>query len=69
VSVIKPGDLVRHKSGGPFMTVAKSERNNGAVRCVWYDSGRPGSEFFPTSDLVPVSQPPPTPEARQGAVG
>ena len=57
MDIIRPGDLVQHKSGGPFMTVARSDLNNGAVRCVWYESGRPGSEFFPTSVLIPVSRP------------
>lgn len=34
-SELKPGDVVRLKSGGPSMTV-RSVTNNGNLRCAWF---------------------------------
>ena len=33
---LKIGDVVRLKSGGPKMTVAKPEDKYGQVKCVWF---------------------------------
>jgi len=42
------GDVVRLKSGGPKMTVAKPEDEQGQVKCVWFvgDYGKLYFDYF-----------------------
>jgi uncharacterized protein YodC (DUF2158 family) len=51
-SMFKPGDVVTLKSGGPKMTVAWCEDQNGTPQayCEWFEgSKKMGSTFAPTS--------------------
>jgi uncharacterized protein YodC (DUF2158 family) len=42
---LKPGDVVKLKSGGPLMTVKKRE-GDGRVWCEWFDGNQPEGRYF-----------------------
>ena len=44
------GDVVRLKSGGPWMTV--TEHDDGGIRCVWSHDGQPQHYTFRKTSLV-----------------
>jgi uncharacterized protein YodC (DUF2158 family) len=46
---IKPGDVVRLKSGGPLMTVEKIVGDS--AKCDWFDGNKPMGAIFPMSSL------------------
>jgi uncharacterized protein YodC (DUF2158 family) len=51
---IKIGNMVRLKSGGPLMTVAKTFTDTKGVptaRCDWFDGNNPLWGSFPISSL------------------
>lgn len=44
---IEPGDIVRLRSGGPWMTVSHIDWHDGTVLCNWFDNELHGySEWF-----------------------
>lgn len=47
---IKPGDVVRLKSGGPPMTV-NAALDGGAFWCQWFDGTKALAEAFPGHSL------------------
>lgn len=51
--MIKIGEIVRLKSGGPSMTVSL-ENNDGTVYCIWFDNNEPKRSKFYTHTLVKV---------------
>jgi len=54
---IKPGDIVRLRSGGPDMTVASCDMNNLSIAwcwCDWFEGNVFKHERFPVTCLVPV---------------
>lgn len=50
----KPGDMVQFKSGGPNMSVARIEHDEGVVsaRCSWIDGNEKRTESFPIALLT-----------------
>lgn len=53
----KPGDVVKLKSGGPKMTVAKID-NDGSVDCEWFDEKNiPQVRAFTATSLEPYVSP------------
>jgi uncharacterized protein YodC (DUF2158 family) len=51
---MKPGELVRLKSGGPSMTIAKVVE--GRARCIWFDGGTLCKSILPIAALVTTEQ-------------
>ena len=50
-----PGDLVRVKSGGPLMTVARYREDLGKYECTWMDAKEvPCTGYFYASVLEKV---------------
>lgn len=51
---LKPGDVVRLKSGGPSMTVDEiiDEWGLKYLYCSWFDQNRMNRDRFPESSLV-----------------
>ncbi len=50
---IKAGDIVKTKSGGPFMTVGSV--SDGNANCVWMDTkGKKNSDSFPIAVLEKI---------------
>lgn len=48
--VLKPGDTIRLKSGGPLMTLANiglNEDGKPYVTCLWFDGAKESRGFFP----------------------
>ena len=65
---IRPGAVVRLKSGGPAMTVAVFDLTDGLIYCHWIAGGRPFAGRYCAEMLVPshdgeVAEPP----AKRGA--
>jgi len=56
------GDKVRHKSGGPVMTVELCRRD--AVHCVWYEGREAHSASFAPDDLDLVLRKDDVPDSR-----
>ena len=52
--VIKPGDVVQLKSGGPKMTV--TQINQETVWCKWFDGEDVKTGHFPVFSLKPTSE-------------
>ena len=48
---LKPGHVVRLKSGGPAMTVASVKAENCECFCMWFVDGSPRSSVFPCDTL------------------
>lgn len=54
-SVLRPGDVVRLKSGGPNMTVNIAHAADDDIQCVWYNSdGTYHTHCFSEACLAPV---------------
>lgn len=54
MSNFKPGDVVKLKSGGPFMTICWVKASNGVEEayCQWFDANEPKGHTFATTSLV-----------------
>lgn len=52
-AVIKPGDKVRLKSGGPAMTASYREKT-GEVPCAWFHGSDLHTAFFDDVELEPA---------------
>lgn len=53
---VKPGDVVRLKSGGPKMTVSSLDTYNHIVYCKWFVHDELKSERFNPESLEVVSE-------------
>lgn len=53
---LKPGDLVKLRSGGPTMTLGEvpGEPHGGAVRCLWFTGATLRDACFPVDALEPA---------------
>jgi uncharacterized protein YodC (DUF2158 family) len=49
MGVLKPGDVVRLKSGGPKMTV--DQLDGARIWCDWFEGSKKFSDSFPSTSL------------------
>lgn len=54
--MLKEGDVVQLKSGGPLMTII-SKYDNNAFNCTWFDGTTPKSSVFPETALEEYKTP------------
>lgn len=65
---LKPGDVVRLKSGGPPMTVNALEDRR-FVWTIWFDHGRQGAARFDRDALTLYQRPAPDARAAETETG